>query len=264
MSRVRTVLGHLLRALLGLVVETAQLVVPLHCPCGKEGTVLCGRCRRELGARPVRVDAGCSALQLVDAADPRRGEVDFLPMFPVLAIGEHRGRLRRIVLAWKNGGMHILTGAIADALAPGVDQLTPATGGSGGDTVLVPVPSRTESRVRRGEDHTGALARAIAARTGVRSCRVLSLRGQGQAGKGRRARRARGGAVRLRRRLDHGTRAVLIDDVATTGATLRACADALTSSGVEVIGALVIAGAPEPSGAAQMPPSAMRDRALAS
>ncbi|WP_255500275.1 ComF family protein, partial [Actinotalea sp. JY-7885] len=42
---------------------------------------------------------------------------------------------------------------------------------------------------------------------------------------------------------------LLVDDVVTTGATLRACADALTTAGALVVGALVLAATPPPRGA---------------
>jgi ComF family protein len=48
------------------------------------------------------------------------------------------------------------------------------------------------------------------------------------------------GAIRSRERL-HGQRVVLIDDVATTGATLSACAEALSSAGARDVRALVFA-----------------------
>src|SRR5699024_6919426 len=68
--------------------------------------------------------------------------------------------LQRLVLAWKNGGMLHLGARIAPALVPAVTRL--AAGGGVTDPALVPVPSRRGARLRRGEDHTAELVRAVA------------------------------------------------------------------------------------------------------
>lgn len=251
----------MLPALLADIVRsTAALVVPLVCPCGTEGSVCCPRCLAALSAPPIPVETACPALQVLTEADARSGDTAFSSVLPVLALGEHRDALRRLVLAWKNGGQACLARPFGQALAPALAQLAAAPG-----TALVPVPSSWAHRVRRGEDHTLELAREIArelARAGgiegVRARAPLSLSGPSQAGKDRHARRDRAdpSRIRVQRSWDAGSEVVLIDDVATTGATLRAAHDALTARGVRVRGALVVAAARLPAVPAQVPGAA--------
>jgi predicted amidophosphoribosyltransferase len=97
---------------------------------------------------------------------------------------------------------------------------------------LVPVPTPAGRRRRRGFDHAARLADAIAARTGLAVAPCLRRRGpaprQARAG---RAARLEGGRVLLEIAGTVPERAILVDDVHTTGATLRACGRRLQMNG---------------------------------
>ncbi len=273
-------IGATLRtALIRAARDTAGLVVPIVCPCGVEGTIPCARCAASLAVAPRRVEAVCSALQVLTAADARGGTADFSPLLPVLALGEHTGDLRRLVLAWKNGGQLCLARPFGRALAPALGRLAPragtavgtgtaavaGTGGEGGvaGLALVPVPSSLAHRLRRGEDHTAILAAEIAREAGGEVVRALALGGGTQAGKGARERRAgRRDRMRVRRAGREPRQAVLVDDVVTTGATLRGARDALLAHGWSVHGALVVAAARVPGGAVEVPGTGAADEGV--
>jgi predicted amidophosphoribosyltransferase len=121
------------------------------------------------------------------------------------------------------------------ALAPSLDQL-----------VVTWAPTSGSRRRHRGFDHAELLARAVARRRQLRVVPLLRrLPGVAQAGRTA-AERAANPAFVARRRCPHPV--LLVDDVATTGATLEAAAEALRGVGVPAVHGLVVARAPRPGG----------------
>jgi ComF family protein len=114
--------------------------------------------------------------------------------------------------------------------------------------VIVPVPLHRRSLWWRRFNQSAALAAAIAARAGKSAAldAVTRIRPTGnQVGLGKKAREANvRGAFRVEpeRRIDVAQRRVLVvDDVYTTGATLKAVTRALKRAGAEAVDALVFA-----------------------
>lgn len=240
-----------------IAAQTSALVAPRQCPCGEEGTLLCARCAALLESEPQRVEECCDALQELSAArvrDVRVGAqllpagVDHTPLLPVLALGEYEGDLQRLILAWKNGGMLHLGARLAPALTPAVQRLAAPEGAQ--SVHLVPVPSQRSARLRRGEDHTAELVRAMQ-RCGAGHALTLEARPttaqDGQGARQRRDRRILLSARSSRRAERVRGPVVIVDDVVTTGATLRGMHRALTGTGMEVLGAVVIASARVPA-----------------
>ncbi|HEY6780388.1 MAG TPA: hypothetical protein VI111_05495, partial [Thermoleophilaceae bacterium] len=95
-----------------------------------------------------------------------------------------------------------------------------------------------------GYDQARLLAAALARRTGLELVPCLARRpgGASQVGRGRAARLAAlEGAFELRPGTRPPARALLVDDVVTTGATLAACAQALRGAGCVDLAALTYA-----------------------
>jgi predicted amidophosphoribosyltransferase len=108
--------------------------------------------------------------------------------------------------------------------------------------VVVPVAAHPTRSRARGFDHAERLARALGRRAGlpVEPCLRRCAGGRRQVGAGRRERLARSVSdVQVRGRAPE--RVLLVDDVHTTGGTLRTCARALLSSGSTWIGAATYA-----------------------
>jgi ComF family protein len=110
------------------------------------------------------------------------------------------------------------------------------------DGALVPVPPQPARRRARGFDPAGALAAALAERLQLPLAPVLARhdRARRQTRAGRKARRATG-RIDVRATAAPGSRLLLVDDVHTTGATLDACARALSTAGAREIIAVTYA-----------------------
>ncbi len=117
--------------------------------------------------------------------------------------------------------------------------------------VVTWAPTAPARRRRRGYDQAELLARALARQLGVPARRCLRrLPGPAQTGR-RRAERLRGprfDAHRGIRRAVAGRRVALVDDVVTTGATLRRATEVLRSQGAVVVVGVVIARTPDAAG----------------
>ena len=158
---------------------------------------------------------------------------------PAFALGHYEGALRRAIVAMKNGQRDPL-----DVFAELLAARAPLEG------VLVPLPTSRGRILERGFDQSVELARRLAALRGVALAEVLEKHGAPQAGRGRRGRLAAAGRFRIRRGAALPAVATLLDDVCTTGATVRDAAHVLRESGVEVRRAVVLARTAEPNAAA--------------
>ena len=112
---------------------------------------------------------------------------------------------------------------------------------------LVPVPVHPARRRRRGFNQAERLAVALGQRTGADVCDCLRRWGsrRAQVGRARSQRLASiDGSVGVRRGAPAPARALLVDDVITTGATLAACAGALVAGGAADVAAIAYARTP--------------------
>jgi predicted amidophosphoribosyltransferase len=202
-----------------------DLVLPRSCAgCGVAGCALCAACRAALAAPVLGV--------VLDG--PRR-----LP--PLAAVAPYGGPVREVLLAHKEHGRLALARPLGTALAAAASCLTPGAG-----TVVVPVPSSARAVRARGHDHARRLAAVAARRLGL-PCRSL-LRPvrpvADSAGLGVAAREANlRGALAARRPLP-GVDVLVVDDVVTTGATLREAVRALRAADAVVRGVVVVAVTP--------------------
>jgi predicted amidophosphoribosyltransferase len=149
------------------------------------------------------------------------------------------GPARAVVHALKFDGALGLAGLMAAQMV----ATAPATLLEDG-AALVPVPTPGRRRRSRGFDHAARLAAAVSERTGLPVSPCLRRAGPAprQAGARRGARLARG-RVQVEVCGPVPARVVLVDDVHTTGATLRACARKLSANCALSITALTYARA---------------------
>jgi ComF family protein len=202
----------------------ATLLAPPVCAgCGGHAGAaepLCGACRREL-----RWLTGTA----------RTGGVE------LLAPLAYEGPARAMVRALKFRGATLAADAMAAQIAAG------APPGALDRGVLVPVPLYPRRLRRRGFNQAERLAAALARRVGlpVADCLLRHGAAQTQVGRDRAARLAGvHGTVALRAGIASPARAIVVDDVVTTGATLAACAAALRAGGAREVRAVAYARTP--------------------
>jgi predicted amidophosphoribosyltransferase len=181
----------------------------------------CRRCAGSVG--PYEADgSGCPACR-----------TKRLPWERALRLAPYTGDLRQAVLdlkfrAWRRTGDELgrrLGLMLADAIENA--QIAPK------EAILVPVPAHWTRRLRFGVDHTLVLARAASRASGVPVRRALGRRpGPSQLQvpvSARAANAARAFRPRRRAARTSASLVIVLDDVRTTGATLRAACRALRS-----------------------------------
>ena len=211
--------------------------------CGRPGRALCAGCRTELprGASEVRPEPCPYGL------------------LPVRAAGEYTGALRALVLAHKERRRLALAAPLGDLVAQAVTSLLRDLGAEASRSVLlVPVPSSRAVVAARGHDpllRTGRRATAALRARGVPARLVPLLRQvsrpldqSGLTAEQRRANVADRFGVRPVP-VPRGD-LVVIDDVMTTGATLREAQRALEHAGHAALGAATVAATRRRSGEA--------------
>lgn len=237
--------------------EVCALALPVECAaCGAEDEALCARCRqliRQQTRIPFRAEGDAAALIGFDGA----------VLLPVTAAGVYRDELAQSILAFKRLGQRRLRGELGSALGRAVAAGIP----SGVPISLVPVPSSPAAYRRRGFNPVQLLLSGLncrlgpfisvqnllRVRTGPTLGRSSGANGQKGLGRGDRASRVKNSmaARPLYRATIAGRHIVLVDDVLTTGATLAEAARALNAAGGIVRGAIVLASARPPQGAAE-------------
>jgi ComF family protein len=149
-----------------------------------------------------------------------------------LSVGPYEGGLRFLIHELKFRGRE----RVAERLAERILQVPGFEGVLSPDAVLVPVPLHPRRWRERGFNQSELLANALGRRSGRPVAAKTLVRRKDtapQTGLTRAGRRSNvAGAFAVRHRGSVAGRvAVLVDDVVTTGATARACADALRAAG---------------------------------
>jgi ComF family protein len=157
------------------------------------------------------------------------------------AWGTYKGALEHLLRALKFKRHDFL----GDALSSLLEETLRARGDLAFDAIVaVPMPRARERR--RGYNQAELLGRALSRRLGIRCDMTLLARGEARAAQSTLPKRSRAGNVRgafTASALVKGTSILLVDDICTTGETLRACASALRDAGAGRVCAIAVAKA---------------------
>ena len=216
-----------------------DLLFPSRCAgCGRAGELLCSTCLESAQRLDSRVCRRCATpthggtLCGACAAAPP-------PLYRMIAAFTYESAIRRAIHSFKYEDVRALAPVLADALAsdPRLRRLEA--------DALAPVPLHERRLHERGYNQAELLAREIAARTGLPMRTDLVQRTGGGPSQVEtadyRVRRANVEDAFEATESARGLRLMLVDDVATTGSTLNACARVLLKAGARRVGAIVLA-----------------------
>ena len=214
------------------MVGLLDLFLPPACTaCGRSGALLCRACIAafEAPSRPedrfVAPDAG---IVIGDA------------LLVGMAAFAHGGPLRRALAALKYSGASRLAPSLASAAAPALARLLEVSG----PATLVPVPVHRERLRVRGYNQAALIARELAA--AMRQPIADALERTRPTTKQHRLDRAARlanlrGAFGVKAGASVPARAIVVDDIITTTATLEACASVLVEAGAEEVYGFAVA-----------------------
>jgi ComF family protein len=226
---------HVYRLALNLVLP------PLCVVCGRVNTWLCLGCAEQLPLAHHTICVRCGDAYEGDGICERCRKTP-LSVLPIRSAFVFKDAIRDAIHALKYRGAR----EVAEPLAWRMTQAWYQQQLHG--DVLVPVPLYLDREVERGYNQAYLLARALAPQIGVPMeaslvFRVRPTRSQARLRVAERWANVHG-AFACSETVDlSGVRVMLIDDVATTGATLDACAVALLSRGARVVSAFTLAHA---------------------
>ena len=230
--------------------EALRIVLPAWCvvcraelPWRDRVASCCGACWRALPKIAIVKCRSC-ALPLPGSAHGAiciECSADPLPLHWCESWGEYRDALEGVLRAFKFERHDFLDTPLSDLLA--------ATLRERGDVefdAVVPVPMGRAKQRRRGYNQAELLARALAARVGLRCDPSLLARREERQTQSTLARAQRAANVRgvfAASASVSGKAILLVDDITTTGETFRSCAAALLDGGASRVCAIAVAKA---------------------
>ncbi len=218
-----------------------DLVYPPRCVgCGRRGEWICHACRVNLPRLPSDHCSVCARPGIGQAVcgECAHDPPDFERLICAFLF---EGTIRQAIHQLKYRGARHLAGPLARIL---LDEIGPI----GVPDLVIPIPLHPTRLARRGYNQSAllsaAIGRSIGARVGIDGLRRIRDTPAQVSLPGPQRRLNVRGAFEARPEMVRGRSVLLLDDVATTGSTLRAAAYELKRAGAAHVDAIVLARAP--------------------
>ena len=216
--------------------QLLSLVAPHLCiSCGNLGSLLCDNCKYNIVSDPFIGCLNCGRPSGVNGVCKSCK----VPYSRAWCVGERTKELHELIDHYKFERARSADKELAALLA----AITPVFPDN---TVVIPVPTIHQHVRVRGYDHTYCLARHLASIKGIQVRRILRRKYQEMqrgASKRQRIEQAKR-AFEVREVLDPNTPYLIIDDVVTTGSTLKYASKCLVEAGAQTIWVASIARQP--------------------
>ena len=216
-----------------MIDDILQIIAPHHCyGCGKIGTLLCDNCKYDITSEPFSLCFACSSQLAGTSGICSQCHVNYERAW---CVGPRHDSLEKLIDAYKfanvRSGYRPLSQLI-DSTLPSLPD----------DTRIVPIPTVSAHIRQRGYDHTLLIAKYLAKKRGLRLFtglqRATSTK-QRDSGRRQRTEQAKRAFV-CNKQLDENGVYLLIDDVVTTGATMKFAAKTLQNAGAGAVWAASI------------------------
>ena len=211
-----------------MIDKCLALLAPHLCPgCGIEGSLLCDSCKNDILDEHFLYCIACGK-----GLPGRNGLCSecMMPYERAWCVADRRDHLQQLIGNFKFTNAHAAHRPLAELLHEHLPTLPT-------NTIVVPVPTVSSHIRQRGYDHMLLIARHFARIRGYMLDTVLqraTSTQQRSKGRAERVRQARSAFV-CNKSLDPDKPYLLIDDVITTGATVRYAAQKLLDSGASAV-----------------------------
>lgn len=209
----------------------ADLITPHYCiSCGQIGEILCVNCKKNIDSMKCAECLLCSKKHKV----PCCGDIT-----DTWYVGAREDILKDLINVYKFERVVSAGNVLATLLDKAVDDLPP-------DTIVTWIPTTPNHIRQRGYDHAKKIAVCFAKLRGLSCKQLLSRRSfytQHRATRATRIKQAKEAFVYSKEFVSKSC--LLIDDIYTTGATIRSAAKELKKAGVKNVFVAVVAKQPE-------------------
>ncbi len=214
--------------------DVLSIIAPHRCyKCGILGQSLCRNCKNYIASQAFRSCLVCGRFLIHENLCSRHR----LPYRHAWCVARRRGVISQLINDLKFHRAFANAKVLAQLLDARLPVFSP-------DTVIVPIPTTPANIRRRGYDHMVLIARHLARRRKLKVSRLLKRRNnvtQHFAKNLTERRKNADGFFKIDAKVDPNKHYLVMDDIFTSGSTVRAAAQCLRQAGAKQVSVVVLA-----------------------